>query len=64
MEGSSRTPTARRDEPATRPAPTAAAPNGAHLNGVNGAHLNGSNGPDPKPRKGVPDVISLYAAEA
>jgi len=42
----------------------AAAPNGAHLNGVNGAHLNGSNGPDPKPRKGVPDVISLYAAEA
>ena len=30
----------------------------------NGAIPNGANGARAKPRKGVPDVISLYAAEA
>ena len=36
--------------------PNGAIPSGAIPNGANGAHA--------KPRKGVPDVISLYAAEA
>lgn len=34
---------------------------GAHLNGT---HENGANGARPKLRNGVPQVVSLYAAEA
>ena len=39
---------------------------GARSNGAipSGAIPNGANGARAKPRKGVPDVISLYAAEA
>jgi len=43
-----------------------AVPDGASSNGAipSGAIPNGANGARAKPRKGVPDVISLYAAEA